>query len=136
MGETGQRVILAPEGSTVSGKEVKRQKVAGEWTAGVICGPMELGWPGDASCCISLDDTHEVGDFAPAGPGGRLDSASPQGACQGDQELRGKGEEDEQEEGNLDETLDDEDDKGSKKKGGGEPPLAKAKGRKSKAKEE
>merc|ERR1711933_9633 len=74
--ETGQRVILAPEGSTVSGKEVKRQKVAGEWIAGVLCGPMELGCPGDASCCIILDDTHEVGDFAPAGVPSNIASAS------------------------------------------------------------
>lgn len=73
--EAGQLVILAPEGSTVLGKEVKRQKVAGEWTAGVVCGAMEMGWPGDASKCIVLDDSCEVGDFAPAGLDGAPDPA-------------------------------------------------------------
>merc|ERR1712176_557030 len=35
----------------------------------------ELGWPGDASFCIVLDDSHEVGDFAPAGPRGSTSGA-------------------------------------------------------------
>ncbi|CAK0885295.1 unnamed protein product [Prorocentrum cordatum] len=52
------------------GPEVKRAKVAGEWTAGVICGPMEMGWPGDASQAIVLGDSSKVGDPAPAAPGG------------------------------------------------------------------
>jgi len=65
--EEGKLVILAPEGSSVLGKEVKRVKVAGEWTAGVICGPMEMGLAGDASEAIILDSSHEVGSAAPAG---------------------------------------------------------------------
>jgi len=65
--EEGALVILAPEGSSVLGKEVKRVKVAGEWTAGVICGPMEMGLAGDASEAIILDSSHEVGSAAPAG---------------------------------------------------------------------
>jgi len=74
--EEGQIVIIAPEGSTVSGKEVKKVKVAGEWAASVLCGPMEMGWPGDASSCIVLDHTFTVGDFAPAGPVGADASAA------------------------------------------------------------
>merc|ERR1712060_312885 len=79
--EVGQRVILAPEGSTVSGKEVKRQKVAGEWSAGSICGPMEMGCKGDASKAIVLDKSYDVGSFAPAfggsdGGGGDADGAN------------------------------------------------------------
>merc|ERR1712060_508371 len=87
--EVGQRVILAPEGSTVSGKEVKRQKIAGEWSAGTICGPMEMGCKGDASKAIVLDKTYEVGSFAPAfgrGEGGGGDVGS-------DEENEGEAEE-------------------------------------------
>lgn len=48
--EQGQLVIFAPEGSTVQGKEVKAQKVAGEFTNGVICGPMEMGQGFERAC--------------------------------------------------------------------------------------
>jgi len=135
--EAGQRVILAPEGSTVSGKEVKRQKVAGEWTAGVLCGPMELGWPGDASCCIVLDDTHEVGDFAPAGPGGNFVSTSSAGLQQESKEQPGIGEDEDEneEEGKGDAADDDKDEKGGKRKDA-VPQVAKTKGRKSKTKDD
>eukprot|EP00913_Durusdinium_trenchii_P031390 g29390.t1 len=58
--EEGQLVIFAPEGSSVLGKEVKRQKVAGEWAAGAICGPMEMGWVGDASKAVLLPSTYKA----------------------------------------------------------------------------
>eukprot|EP00434_Breviolum_minutum_P042491 symbB.v1.2.037823.t1/scaffold5575.1/size25728/3 len=64
--EPGQSVVLAPEGSDVMGKEVKRQKVAGEWAAGVICGPMEMGLTGDASKALVLTKAYKVGSAAPA----------------------------------------------------------------------
>lgn len=63
-------VIFAPEGSEVNGREVKKVKVAGEWTSGIICGPMEMCWPGDASQAIAVRDSSEVGDPAPAALGG------------------------------------------------------------------
>merc|ERR1712039_674018 len=65
--EEGQLVIFAPEGSAVGGKPVKRAKVAGEWNEGVICGPTEMGWAGDASKAIILDPAHEanIGGKAP-----------------------------------------------------------------------
>merc|ERR1712032_488643 len=65
--EEGQLVIFAPEGSAVGGKPVKRAKVAGEWNEGVICGPSEMGWAGDASKAIILDPAHEanIGGKAP-----------------------------------------------------------------------
>lgn len=62
----GVLVILAPEGSEVFGKEVKRVKVAGEWTAGTICGPMEMGVTGDASEAIILDSSYTIGEAAPS----------------------------------------------------------------------
>jgi len=64
--EPKQSVIFAPEGSSVLGKEVKRQKVAGEWAAGVICGPMEMGLTGDASKALVLTKAYKVGAAAPA----------------------------------------------------------------------
>jgi hypothetical protein len=67
--KAGMKVILAPAGSEVCGKEVKRAKVAGEWTSGVICGPVEMGWPGDASRAVVVGDSPRVGDPAPAASG-------------------------------------------------------------------
>merc|ERR1712176_31796 len=68
--EADQLVIFAPEGSEVNGKPFRRAKVAGEWNEGVICGPAEMGWPGDASSAIILDAAHEVGAKAPANSAG------------------------------------------------------------------
>mmetsp|Transcript_14332 Transcript_14332/g.39034 ORF Transcript_14332/g.39034 Transcript_14332/m.39034 type:complete len:1959 (-) Transcript_14332:208-6084(-) len=69
--EGGDLIILAPEGSSVSGKEVKRQKQQGEWSAGVVCGPMEMGWTGTADQCVKLDFmSYTVGEAAPANPAG------------------------------------------------------------------
>jgi len=64
--EVGQKVVVAPEGSVVCGSTVIRSKIHGEWNTGVLCGPVEMGWLGDASSCIVLDDKWEPGDYAPA----------------------------------------------------------------------
>merc|ERR1719265_2193444 len=88
--EEGQLVIFAPEGSTVNGKEVKRQKVAGDWVDGVLCGPMEMGWPGNASECVLLSDAYAVGSFAPASPKGlKTGGASAPAAAADDDEPAG-----------------------------------------------
>ncbi|CAJ1351851.1 unnamed protein product, partial [Effrenium voratum] len=64
--QAGQLVIFAPEGSTVLGKEVKRQKVAGEWAVGVICSPKEMGLSAESSQAIVLTRPYKVGAAAPA----------------------------------------------------------------------
>jgi len=63
----GQRVIFAPEGSMVRGMQVLRRKEAGEWTEGMICGPLEIGLEANAlfCSCIILDSSFKVGDIAP-----------------------------------------------------------------------
>lgn len=68
--KVGQKVILAPEGSFVSGSKVERKKECGEWSEGIICGPLELGCTDEASfcSCISLDSSHKAGDIVPTLP--------------------------------------------------------------------
>lgn len=63
----GATVIMALAGCTVNGKEFKQQKIAGEMVTGFLCGPREMGWAGDASSCVILSDSFQIGEFAPAG---------------------------------------------------------------------
>jgi len=119
--EAGQLVIVAPEGSTVCGKQVKRAKVAGEFSMGTLCGPMEMGWKGDASSCVILDNQYHVGDFAPANQAGAKTGGAkspPAANC------------------NVDEGDDDDDDASNKKKGkkgkAAAAPAPKAKGKRGK----
>ncbi|CAK0888841.1 unnamed protein product [Prorocentrum cordatum] len=79
--EAGMLIILAPEGSEVNGKEVEKAKarVAGAWTSAIICGPVEMCWPGDASQAIVLSASYTAGDSAPAAPGaGEGDADMPE----------------------------------------------------------
>jgi len=129
--EVGCRVIFAPEGSSVSGKEVKRQKVQGEWASGVVCGPMELGWPGDASLCVLLDPSLQPGEAAPGGP--RCTGVLAGDADDGDAAPRAEEARDKEEESDDD----DEDAKArGKDKGAKKAAAPKATGKKGKSKKE
>jgi len=95
----GHKVILAPEGSTVSGTKVEGKKIAGEWTFGVICGPKEMGWPGDASKALILNESFnvgpQVGDFAPVRPEASADGSTAKTKREYDQEYSEEEEEEE-----------------------------------------
>merc|ERR1711937_596955 len=74
--EEGQKIVVAPSGSKVNGKVVKKEKVGGEASCGMICGPTEMGMPGDATKCLVLDfDAYEAGDVAPKKPKLAADTA-------------------------------------------------------------
>merc|ERR1711937_825360 len=74
--EEGQKVVVAPSGSKVNGKIVKQEKVGGEASCGMICGPTEMGTQGDATKCLVLDfDAYEAGDVAPKKPKLAVDDA-------------------------------------------------------------
>merc|ERR1712048_729185 len=62
----GQKVIYAPEGSTVQGNKLEATTISGEKSVGAICTAVDLGWDGDANECILLRDTCKNGEFPPA----------------------------------------------------------------------
>jgi ABC-type multidrug transport system ATPase subunit len=62
----GSKVIVALEGSKVLGEEVEETEIHGETSQGVLCGPKEMGWSGEASEVITLKDKCEPGSAAPS----------------------------------------------------------------------
>merc|ERR1719443_2421382 len=98
----GQQVIVALVGSTVNDKEVKKVKVHGEWSEGVICGPAEMGLEGDALSCIVLDGLYKSGQPAPLKPRLFKGELAIVEAEEGDAEEEDEDEPDEEEDGKHD----------------------------------
>ena len=66
----GHKFIAAPPGyTTANGVEVKAARVGGLESAGMFCGPKEMGWDTDildGDLAIMLADSTEVGSPAPS----------------------------------------------------------------------